>query len=148
MKNLSVVCSVIFTLCCISFGQAPPCGARDYKCQLDAAMKALQADPKNPENYYNIGLIFQKSGAHKEAVESFSMYVAIPSLKPSHVADGYNNRGISHRALRMLEPAIADYTKAIELDPKNPRFYANRANANLDLKRTQEALADYQRAID
>ncbi len=148
MKNYLQAAALSLLFAGTLFGQTPACGPSDLKCQLDAAMKALQADPKNPENYYNLGLIFQKSGAHKEAVESFSMYIAIPGLKPAFVADGHNNRGISHRAMRKPDLAVADYSKAIEFDPKNPRFYTNRANALLDLRKADEALADYQRSMD
>lgn len=130
------------------YAQTWGCNERDFKCQLDVRMKALQADPKNPENYYNLGIVFQRSGAHKEAVESFSMYVTIPGLSPEYRADGYNNRGISQRALKRPNLSIADYDKAIELNPKkSDQFLTNRANANKDLNKPDDALSDYARAI-
>lgn len=138
----------ILVLAVASYSQTyPGCGEKDYRCQLDAATKALQADPSNPENYYNIGLIFQKAGAHKEAVESFSMYVAIPGLTKEFLADGYNNRGVSNRRLGKADLAFADYSRAFELVPTNPRFVANRGNANTDLKKFDAALADYAAAL-
>jgi tetratricopeptide (TPR) repeat protein len=128
-------------------GQTWGCGERDFKCQLDNRMKALQDDPKNPENYYDLGIVFQRSGAHEQAVESFSMYILIPGLKPEFVADGYNNRGISQRALKKPDLAFADYTKAIELNPKKPEYFVNRANASVDLKKFDNAMTDYGQAI-
>jgi len=131
-----------------AYSQTWGCAERDHKCQLDAATKALNADPKNPENYYNIGLVFQRSGNHSEAVESFSMYVLIPGVKAEFLADGHNNRGISHRALKRHTLAIADYTKAIELNPKkSAQFLTNRGNAYSDMKETAKAMADYDKAI-
>ena len=123
------------------------CGDRDFKCQLDGRMKALENDPKNPENYYNVGIVLQRSGAHKNAVEAFSMYVMIPGLKPDLAADGYNNRGISQRALKRPDLAYADYSKAVELNPTKPEFLVNRGNASVDLKKIDDAMADYARAI-
>lgn len=123
------------------------CGERDYKCQLDGRLKALKDDPKNAENYYDIGIIFQRTRNHEQAIESFSMYVAIPGLKTEFLSDGYNNRGISHRALGRRESAYADYKKAIELNPKNARAFVNRANVSSELRKFDEAFADYGRAI-
>ena len=128
------------------FGQVK-CGEKDFKCQRDAAMSALKADPKNPENYYNIALVFQKSGWHKEAAEGFMMYVNIPGVSAERRSDGYNNLGISHRALKQPDLAYEDYTKAIELVPTNPAFFVNRGNASVDLNKADEALADYEKAI-
>jgi tetratricopeptide (TPR) repeat protein len=148
MKQVFVVAVSILTLAVLNAqGQTWGCGERDFKCQLDGRMKALEADPKNPENYYNLGIVFQRSGAHTQAVESFSMYIMIPGLKPEFVADGYNNRGISHRALKKPDLAHSDYTKALELNPKKPEFLVNRANASVDMKRVDEAMADYAQAI-
>ena len=148
MKRVFVVAISIVTLTVLNAqGQTWGCGERDFKCQLDSRMKALQADPKNPENYYNLGIVFQRSGAHAQAVESFSMYIMIPSLKPEFVADGYNNRGISQRALKKPDLAYADYTKAIELNPKKPEYLVNRANASIDMKKFDGAVTDYAQAI-
>ncbi|HRI04030.1 MAG TPA: tetratricopeptide repeat protein [Pyrinomonadaceae bacterium] len=123
------------------------CPERDYKCQLDVVSKALKDDPKNPENYYNIGIVLQRSRAYNEAIESFSMYVSIPGLKAEFAADGYNNRGICYRASKRPDLAYTDYTKAIELNPKSPIFLFNRGNASVDLKKYDQAIADYDRAI-
>lgn len=127
--------------------QTPSCGEKDYRCQMNALSAALKADPKNPENYYNFGLFHQKTGNHKEAIESFSMYILIPGLKPAYLADGYNNRGISQRKLGRADLAAADFNKAFELVPANPAFVANRGNANLDLKKLDDAMADYGSAL-
>lgn len=148
MKRIALLAlSLLMLSAFTASAQTWGCGERDLKCQLDSRMKALQEDPKNPENYYNLGIVFQRNGSHKEAIESYSMYVMIPGVKPSLLADGYNNRGISRRALKMYDLAYADYTKAIELDPTNPRFPVNRGNVAVDLKKYSDALADYALAI-
>ena len=43
--------------------------------------------------------------------------------------------------------AIANYTRAIELDPKNPQAYNNRAYTNMRLRNYQDALTDLNKAI-
>ncbi|MDR1113615.1 MAG: tetratricopeptide repeat protein, partial [Candidatus Margulisbacteria bacterium] len=47
----------------------------------------------------------------------------------------------------LYQKALADYDKAIQLDPTNPVYHANRANANYGLENYQATLADYDRAI-
>jgi tetratricopeptide (TPR) repeat protein len=148
MKNAFLIFACAFVFASHVLAQKTSgCGERDLKCQADVLTKATQADPKNPENYYNLGVVLQKNGSHKEAVQSFDMYVAMPGLKPQLAADGYNNRGISNRALKRPDLALADFTKAIDLNPKKPEFLVNRGNAAVDLKKSDEALADYGRAI-
>jgi tetratricopeptide (TPR) repeat protein len=148
MKRLAVLMFCFLSIAASSaHAQTWGCGERDFKCQLDVRMKALKDDPKNPENYYNLAVVLQRSGAHKEAVETFSMYVTIPGLKPELAADGYNNRGISQRALKKPDLAYADYTKAIELNPKKPEYLVNRANASVDMKKIDDAMAGYIQAI-
>jgi tetratricopeptide (TPR) repeat protein len=46
-----------------------------------------------------------------------------------------------------IKEAIADYSKAIELDPQSYASYNNRGNAELDQKNIKEAIADFDRAI-
>lgn len=148
--NILTICTIFLILVSTARAQADEtwgCAPKDYKCQLDTVLKAMKANPKEPENYYNMGIVFQRMGSHKEAIEAYSMYVSIPGVKSEHLADGYNNRGVSHRSQQRADLAMADYAKAIDLDPKKWRFYVNRANANGDLKNTAQALADYDRAI-
>ena len=101
MKKCPVflICSLAILFPLLVNAQPAACGEKDYRCQMNELSAALKADPKNPENYYNFGRFYQKTGSHKEAIESFSMYVLIPGLKKDYLADGYNNRGISHRKL-------------------------------------------------
>src|SRR5690242_8837979 len=46
-----------------------------------------------------------------------------------------------------LEPAIADFSEAIRLDPGSAAGYGNRGNDYLATGRPQQALADYTEAI-
>ena len=46
------------------------------------------------------------------------------------------------------EGAIADFTKAIETDPKNPIAFAARGNAKTNIGELEGAIADFSRAIE
>lgn len=123
------------------------CGEKDYKCQLDVRMKALQDNPKDPENYYNLAIVFQRAKAFKQAVETYTMYLSIPGVATDKRADGFNNRGISYRALKNAELAMADYNQAIELKPTDASFFVNRANLHAQNKKNDLAFADYEKAV-
>jgi Flp pilus assembly protein TadD len=44
-------------------------------------------------------------------------------------ANAYNDRGVTYEVKRDYDLAIADYTKAIELDPNRALFVNNRGRA-------------------
>jgi len=56
--------------------------------------------------------------------------------------------GISEYRKNNIDTAIVDYTKAIELDPKFPLTYLNRANSEVIKKDFDAAMIDYSKAIE
>ncbi|MBK7931885.1 MAG: tetratricopeptide repeat protein [Acidobacteria bacterium] len=56
------------------------------------------------------------------------------------------NRGNNHRSLKKLDEAIANYTKAISIEPKSEQFY-NQAVVHFELKDYQAAVNDNTEAI-
>ncbi len=59
----------------------------------------------------------------------------------------YYNRGLSYRRLGRDDDAIADYSRAIENDPKDADIYNNRGVAYEYKGELDRALADYDRAV-
>lgn len=62
----------------------------------------------------------------------------------------YINRGATYTAKRDYDHAVADFTKAIELNPQGPKVYHayyNRGAIYEALGRRVEAIWDYQRAL-
>ena len=64
-----------------------------------------------------------------------------------NVAWAYYNRGNAHRAKGENDRAIADYTMAIEINPKHANAFNNRGNAYAALGKRGEAIADCRRAL-
>jgi tetratricopeptide (TPR) repeat protein len=54
---------------------------------------------------------------------------------------------LPEEAVQHLEDAVADYTRAIELDPQHTRAYNNRGNAHTSLGEVESALRDYDTAL-
>ncbi|MHC4405669.1 MAG: tetratricopeptide repeat protein [Planctomycetota bacterium] len=61
---------------------------------------------------------------------------------------GYVARGGLHRALKSYEQAIADYSKAIELEPKEIGHRWRRAAACTEAGQLEQAVADYSKIIE
>jgi len=78
------------------------------------------------------------------------LFGAPPPLKdepePSDPEE-FNSQGAGFDQLGLSEKALLCYHEAIALDPHDPRFYLNRANARLKLKDIDGAQNDYQEAL-
>ena len=58
------------------------------------------------------------------------------------------NRGWAYIQLHQYDKAVADCTKAIDLDPKNTAAWTNRGNAFASLGQWDKASADFSRSIE
>jgi tetratricopeptide (TPR) repeat protein len=71
-----------------------------------------------------------------------------PKTSIADYANVFNNRGNAYHDKKDYGRAIADYTKAIEIDPNNANAYKNRGDAYDDEKDYDRAIADYTKAIE
>merc|ERR1719230_632243 len=66
---------------------------------------------------------------------------------PKKVADEYKKMGNMLLQVSKFDEAIEKFTKAIELNPDNEKFYSNRALAYLKLKKYKRAASDGKKAL-
>ena len=64
-----------------------------------------------------------------------------------HYADAYFNRGNSYAQQQKYDLAIADYERAIEIDPDDSNAYYNRGCYYFQRKEYDLAIADFNRTI-
>ena len=77
------------------------------------------------------------------------MLPAVAAAQTSAFAPYYNNRGLAKEGKGDQDGAIADYSRAIELDPKFAAgAYSNRGLAKEAKGDHDGAIADYSRAIE
>ena len=76
------------------------------------------------------------------------MLPAVAAAQTSQLADDYNSRGLAKETKGDHDGAIADYNRAIELDPKQSRAYRNRGFAKQAKDDVDGAIADYNRALE
>ncbi len=59
----------------------------------------------------------------------------------------YVNRGTLHVEMKRYDKALADYDKAISIDPRYAMAYQNRGALHFNQKRDRLAISDWQRAM-
>ena len=74
--------------------------------------------------------------------------VFVTSLSYCQTAVEYFDSGYSKDELQEYQGAIADFSKAIELDPNYSSAYNNRGISKYNLQDYQGAIADYSKAIE
>jgi tetratricopeptide (TPR) repeat protein len=127
--------------------QSSKCDRTDYECQIAFYSTAVKENPKNIEAYYHLGFAYQRTRNPDRAMAMYEIYLAAKVKDRPNLANAHNNRAIIHRRSGKLALALADYNKAVRIDPNNPAFLTNRGNAYRDLSRFDDALADYRRAL-
>jgi tetratricopeptide (TPR) repeat protein len=131
------------------FSGPMPLGAREAKVnvnfsylvavQIKDETNAAESPSPTPANKPGSGIL--KSASAGESASSAS-----PADKES--VEDLVNRGIEKGKEGDLNGAIADFTRAIELNPKDDAPYYNRAQAKWLKKDAAGAIADYTRAIE
>lgn len=115
----------------------------DFKAAASHLQKALPAEASDPDVMYMLGYSQYQIGEYKKALASFGKVI---QLLPEHES-AYYYRGKANNILavqtdlkissssrqKMLNEAIADYTKAIELNASDAKYYQNRGIAYRDL---------------
>jgi tetratricopeptide (TPR) repeat protein len=74
-------------------------------------------------------------------------YIKQGKAAPENLATAYLNRANIYARRGKYTLAFADYSSAMELDPRNPLIPYDRGNAYLDTRQYELAIADYTRAI-
>jgi protein O-mannosyl-transferase len=68
--------------------------------------------------------------------------------EPERIFFAYNNRAAAFYKRGQIDKAIADYSKAIALDPTNEGVYNNRGMVYASQKKYDRAIADFETAIE
>jgi tetratricopeptide (TPR) repeat protein len=119
---------------------------KDYSGMVLNASEAIKKDPNNAFAYYLRGAAYALQSKYAEAVADAAKAIEIDPK----MADAYFLHG---GALRLLRPddwkiALADFDKAIELNPTSSVFFEARARVHIDRNNNIPAgFADADRAI-
>ena len=61
---------------------------------------------------------------------------------------GYNNRAVAYQSLKQYDQALADFNKAILLNPQDTGFYYNRGGLYVQIEKYDFAVSDFNKAIE
>lgn len=110
---------------------------------LDKLSAAINANPHDPDAYYQRGLLYQAEGRHEHAIADFSSAIGLTARELGALAA----RGASYLATGKTYEAAADLDEAVRLDPDNATAWMLRGQAYEKLAATPEAATSYRRAL-
>jgi lipoprotein NlpI len=105
---------------------------------------AIEIDPKFQAAHFGRAEAYTKLGDSARAGQCYDLAAAAMPADPLV----YNNRGTYNVQQGRLTPAIADFTKALELEPKFAMAALNRGYAYSQKQSWSEAEADYTYSLE
>lgn len=128
--------------------------AKDYRSALAEYSKAVTTAPNYINAYWKRAIAsaesaVQDSNAVNNELLSSSMadFDKVLKFRPDF-DEGYYVRAVVMIRLKKWEPALADLTKAISLNPNKPEYYDHRANLYRILGDDAKKMADIQKSND
>lgn len=110
---------------------------------VDAYRRVTELAPSNSQGFNNLGAALLTAGELEQAAKAFERSMAIEPGSSAVV-----NLGTVYYYTGRMEEAVAMYTKAIELAPKDAAMWGARGDALWNIpSRRPEAEADYRRAV-
>ncbi|TRT53867.1 MAG: tetratricopeptide repeat protein, partial [Microcystis aeruginosa Ma_QC_C_20070703_M131] len=115
----------------------------NYEQALTVINQAISLVPNNPNHYNEKSSVLNQLKRYDEGLAAITQAI---NLAPR--AAWYYNRGILYYNQQKYELALADYNKAIDINPNFAEAYNNRGNLYSNQQKYELALADYNKAID
>ncbi len=100
-------------------------------------------NPQDAQKSLEEGRRLFKATRYTEAILSFDHALALES----NLTDAYLLRGRANAALSLLDPAVQDFTKVIQLRPGDTEAFVERAEVRLRQENYQGVIADCGEAI-
>ena len=115
----------------------------DRPSAIAALEKAVQLDPEQAINHYNLGNLYYSTKNLDRAAAAYQEAIRLEFRDPKV----YTNLGTTLRGLGRLPEAAQAYRQAIELQPANPAFHHNLGGVAQAQGNRQEGIAAFQQAV-
>ncbi|MFI5458071.1 MAG: tetratricopeptide repeat protein [Isosphaerales bacterium] len=122
--------------------------ARDRDNGIEALRAALRVEPRHFFSLLLLGYCLCDLGRGPEDFTAAEIILTACIMMRPDYAHVHDCRGIACRKLKQWDKALADHSKAIELDPTFALTWFNRGWAYAGLKQWDKALADHSKAIE
>ncbi|OQB00229.1 MAG: GTP pyrophosphokinase YwaC [Spirochaetes bacterium ADurb.Bin218] len=116
---------------------------------IETKIEKFSLPQNNSNNKHDLNdLLVEAMNAHLEnrLKDALELYTQLLLVSPNHYI--YNHRGLVYFTLSEYEKAIEDFSKAIEMEPRDTRVYTNRGLAYRMLKRYDESLRDFNKSLE
>lgn len=117
----------------------------DYNKAIELFTKAINTDSEYFISYVHRAAAYYELGMYDAALRDVDECIAYGE----HIyAEAYEIRAKVKRIKKEpLYTILIDYNNAIQIAPKNPKYYVDRARVNREMEREEKALDDYNIAI-
>ena len=119
---------------------------KDYQAAIKELDEAISINPKYAEAYNKRCHAYLMQGKRLRAMEDCTHALQIKT-NFAGAYQAYTNRGIARLALGDSQGAIADYTSAININPKHALAYNSRGHVRDKIGDKSGAIADFTMAI-
>jgi tetratricopeptide (TPR) repeat protein len=109
---------------------------------------ALFGDPVRAESANDYHACVYQNDNPQARVAACTRLIEAGNQSPAISELFYNGRGIAYAKMNRNEDAVADFSKAIELQPRDANAHYDRGHALLALRRYDDALSDFSAAIE
>jgi len=123
-------------------------GMRDYRGAIDAAQRAIQLDPANPDPHMLQAAAWVALRNMSEAMLAISKVIEKLAEGDPRLPSAYNTRSLYKNKTGDYEGAAADAGEAIKRDPAMADAYYQRSVALKKLGHDAESLADIKKAAE
>lgn len=116
-----------------------------WKTDVTLWSDAIEKSPLKARPYINRGYAYARIQRWNQAIQDFQK---VNELFPNQHATAYYNLGLIYWTLDKKGLSFEQYTKAIQVDPKNPEYHYARAVSYYYINDMESALRDYNAAIE
>ena len=115
---------------------------KKYDLAIGDLTRCIELTPDRPGDRSTRALVYRDAGQYQAAINDCDDLLR---LFPGYNA--YQNRGIIYDRMGEKDKALADYSKAIELDPQRPGPWWNRACFYERNGKFKEAISDFENTL-
>lgn len=109
--------------------------------------KAIRVDPENVRANFGIGVLYLEMGEEEKAKKVFKKLSQIEAVFEDENKHIFNEFGIELRKNGMLDEALANYLKAMEISPRDENLYFNVARVYYAQKDSDKAIEFLNKAL-
>ena len=111
--------------------------------------KVIELVPGSPDPFIIRSALLLVSGDLDGCIADSTKAIGLgATLDPQGLSLAFENRGKAFMGKKDYDRAAADFSRAVEIDPKNAQYYLDRAGARLSKDDQKGTIEDYSKAIE